>query len=169
MEKSTLKNRKIISYLTFTLGDEHYALNVGKIINILEMQHITKVPKSPEYMPGIINLRGEVLPVIDTNIKLGLGKTKYTGNTCILVIESEMEGHKIRFGVLTDTVQQVLEFEDEMILPPPSLGEKYTGDFVIGVVEFEGDFIMVIDINKILESDEILQLNETAEQSEQTI
>ncbi len=159
MEDLLLKEVKIISYLTFGIGDEHFALNVGKVINILEMQTVTEVPKSPEYMTGVINLRGEVLPVIDAKIKLGLGKIEITKNTCILVIEAIVNEHKTRFGAIVDSVQEVLEFEDTKILPPPTMGDNYETDIITGVVEHHEKFIMILDINRLLESKEIIQLN----------
>ena len=150
--------QKIISYLSFSVGKEHFALNVGRLVNILEMQNITKVPKAPEFMPGIINLRGEVLPVIDTNVKLGFGLTETTKNTCILVIESKISDSKVRFGILVDSVQEVLEIEGERILPSPSIGNKYETKLIIGVVEHKNRFIMIIDINKLLDFNEVLDI-----------
>ncbi len=151
----TQRNEKtIISYLTFTLAGEHFALNVSKVVNILEMQHITRVPKAPEYMPGIINLRGEVLPVIDANTKLGNGSTQTTNSTCILVIESQQAEGTIRFGAMVDSVQEVLEFEDQTILPSPTIGNSYRTDLISGVVEEAGHFIMILDIDKFLSAGE---------------
>jgi purine-binding chemotaxis protein CheW len=158
MEEVVTKTQKIISYLSFSLDKEHFALNVGRVVNILEMQPITKVPKSPEYIPGIINLRGEVLPVVDTNIKLGLGCTNVTGNTCILVIETDISEASVKFGILVDTVQEVLEIEDENILPSPSIGDKYETELISGVVEQDDKFIMILDINKLLDFNEVLYI-----------
>ena len=153
---------KIISYLTFHLGEEIFALNVGKVTNILEMQSITKVPKAPEFMTGIINLRGEVLPVIDTNLKLGLKKTETTTNTCILVVEAKISGSGVRFGAMVDSVQEVLEFEEDKILPSPSIGKKYKTELIQGVVEQQDKFIMIIDINKLLDFNEVLEIKKSS-------
>lgn len=158
MEELRTENQKIISYLTFTIGGEYFALNVSKVVNILEMQQVTKVPKSPEFMPGIINLRGEVLPVVDTNKKLGFGDTEITTNTCILVIDSKNDEQKLRFGALVDSVQEVLEIGDDTILSSPSIGESYKTDLIAGVVQQNDRFIMILDINKILDSEEIHDL-----------
>jgi purine-binding chemotaxis protein CheW len=160
MDDIIIEQKKIISYLTFNLGEELFALNVSSVINILEMQNITKVPQSPDFMIGIINLRGEVLPVIDTNIKLGMGFTKTTTDTCILVIESKLSDSTIRFGVLVDAVQEVSEFDDEKILPSPSIGNKYHAELICGVVEQLDKFIMILDINKLLDAKEALNLKE---------
>ncbi len=158
MEDVILKEAKIISYLTFSIGVEHFALNVGKVINILEMQTITEVPKSPVYMSGVINLRGEVLPVIDSKLKLGLGKIETSANTCILVIEAENKKKTIRFGAIVDAVHEVLEIEDKKILPPPAMGESFETDLITGVVEDNEKFIMILDINRLLESKDIIEL-----------
>lgn len=155
MEEVKAKQQKIISYLTFKIGGELFALNVGRVVNILEMQKITKVPKAPDYMPGIINLRGEVLPVVDTNKKIGFDDTKVTGNTCILVIDFDQEDQKLKFGSLVDNVQEVLEIGDESILPPPSIGEKYKTELISGVVHHNDKFIMILNINKLLDYSEI--------------
>ena len=155
--ENTSATQQIISYLTFSLGYEHFALNVGQVINILEMQTITIVPKSPSYMPGIINLRGEVLPVIDGNVKLGLVSAEKTVNTCILVVEAEHNNDSLKLGIMVDAVHEVLEIEDEQILDPPSISEE-SGDILSGVVEQKDKFIMVLDIAKFLTNKEIVEL-----------
>ena len=101
------------SYLSFKLGDELFAVNVGKVLNILEMTRITKVPNSPEYMKGVINLRGSVLPVIDMRVKFGLELTEETVNTCILVLDIEIDNESVKVGALVDAVSEVLEIEEE--------------------------------------------------------
>ncbi len=163
MIDTKIQTKKIISYLTFNLDREHFALNVGKVVNILEMQKITKVPKLPDYITGIINLRGEVLPVIDTNIKLGLQETAITGNTCILVIECSIADSITRFGMLVDGVQEVLEIDDDQILPPPSIGTKYGTKIISGVVDHSEQFIMILDIHQLLGFDDVIDLQNIKE------
>ena len=97
------------------------------------MTKITEVPKSPDYMKGVINLRGAVLPVIDTRIKFGMTPTEYTTNTCIVVMEVEMEGDMVQVGALVDSVQAVLELDEAQIQPPPSIGSKYKSEFIYGM------------------------------------
>lgn len=153
MENATTV-KKIISYLTFSLGEEHFAINVGNVVNILELQEITKVPKSPSFLTGMINLRGEVLPVIDTNIKLGMEKTQYSTNTCILVIETTRNKKLIQLGLLVDSVHEVMEIEDEDILKTPGLIDNNM-DLLSGVIEHRAKFIMLLDINKLLNANEV--------------
>lgn len=158
---ATTQEQKIISYLTFRLQGEHFAMNVGNVVNILELTNITSIPKAPEYMRGIISLRGEVLPVIDTKVKLGLSPSEFTANTCILVIEAMLDSQHVRLGALVDAVQEVLEFEDEEILPPPSVGKNFQSAFLNGVVRHNDQFILMLDINKLLSQEELKQIKES--------
>ena len=104
------KKHAINSYLTFKLGDEFFAANVSKVLNILEMTKVTKVPKAPNYMKGVINLRGSVLPLVDTRIKFDMTETEYTTNTSILVLDINMNGEPVHLGALVDSVQEVPQF-----------------------------------------------------------
>ncbi|MFP4366733.1 MAG: chemotaxis protein CheW [Bacteroidales bacterium] len=156
---------QINSYLSFKLGGETFAANVGKVLNILEMTEITKVPKAPEYMKGVINLRGTVLPVVDTRIKFNMPATEYTNNTCILVMEVEVDGEHVQVGGLVDAVQAVLEIEQEDILPPPSIGSKYRSEFISGMAKIDDKFIMLLNMDRVFSSDEIISLKEKTEVS----
>lgn len=151
---------KINSYLTFKLGEEEFAAHVGKVLNILEMTKITEVPKSPNYMKGVINLRGSVLPVIDTRIKFGMTPTEYTPNTCIVVMDIEMDGDSIHVGALVDSVQAVLEIDDAQILPPPSIGHKYRSEFIDGVANINETFIMILNMDEVFSSEEMHDMHD---------
>lgn len=164
MNKETIT--KVNSYLSFNLGEEEFAAHVGKVLNILEMTKITEVPKSPDYMKGVINLRGAVLPVVDTRIKFGMTPTEYTTNTCIVVMEVEMEGEIVQVGALVDSVQAVLELDEAQIQPPPSIGSKYKSDFIYGMAKVEDNFIMLLDMEKVFSSDEIVSLKEKTNEGE---
>ncbi len=157
---------KINSYLSFNLGDEEFAVNVSKVLNILEMLKITKVPKSPEYMKGVINLRGTVLPIIDTRIKFGMTPTEYTNNTCIVVMEIEMDNDIVQIGALVDSVQAVLELEDSEIQPPPSIGSKYKSEFIYGMVKVDEKFIMLLDMEKVFSAEDVIMVKEKAAEGE---
>lgn len=147
------------SYLSFKLGDEVFAANVSKVLNILEMTNITKVPKAPPYMKGVINLRGTVLPLIDTRIKFGLSPTEFTPNTCILVLDIKIENEGIQIGSLVDSVQEVMEIEPHQILPPPNIGSKFHSEFITGMYKVgEDQFIMILDVDKVFSSDELKEL-----------
>ncbi len=151
------------SYLSFKLGDEIYAANVSKVLNILEMTKITKVPKAPDYMKGVINLRGTVLPVVDTRIKFGLVPTEYTPNTCILVLDIDIEADNVQVGGLVDGVQEVLEIEPQQILPPPNIGSKFRSEFISGMYKVNDEqFIMILDMDKVFSAEELINVKETA-------
>ena len=164
MDKENLL--KINSFLSFKLGEELFAAHVGKVLNILEMTKITEVPKAPEYMKGVINLRGTVLPIIDTRIKFGMPATPYTTNTCIVVLDIEMDGESIHVGALVDSVQAVLEFDSNQIMPAPSIGSKYRSDFIEGVANVDDKFIMILNMDAVFSSDELTKMQDKTNETE---
>lgn len=150
------------SYLTFRLGDEIFAANVSKVSEILEIPKITKVPRSPDFMRGVINLRGSVLPVIDTRTKFGLPTEADTVNTCIIVMNLELEGQPITIGAIVDEVQEVMEIEDANIQAAPSVGSKYKTEFIEGMVKKNDLFIMLLNLDMVFSHDETHMLQELA-------
>jgi len=157
-----LKNT-LTSYLSFKLGEETFAANVSKVLNILEMTKITKVPKAPEYMKGVINLRGTVLPLIDTRVKFGMTASEFSANTCILVLDIQIENESLHIGGLVDSVQEVLEIETHQILPPPNIGSKYHSEFITGMYKvLDEQFIMILDMDKVFSVDELIEVQLTA-------
>jgi purine-binding chemotaxis protein CheW len=153
------------TYLTFKLGNEHFASSVNNVLNILELVPITKVPKAPGYMKGVINLRGAVLPVIDTRIKFGMEPTVENANTAILVLSIQADGHEIKLGAMVDSVDEVIELEPHQIQPAPTIGTKYNTDFIEGMAQKNQGFIMILNMDKVFSTDEILEiapLNQTA-------
>ena len=159
---------KINSFLSFKLGEEEFAAHVGKVLNILEMTKITEVPRAPEYMKGVINLRGTVLPVIDTRIKFGMPPTEYTTNTCIIVLDVDMDGESIHVGALVDSVQAVLEFDQSHIMPAPSIGSRYRSEFIEGVVNVDDKFIMLLNMDAVFSSDELTKMHDKTKETEDT-
>ena len=152
------------SYLTFKLGEEEFGAHVSQVLNILEMTRITEVPQTPEYMKGVINLRGMVLPVIDTRIKFGMTETEYTHNTCIVVMDIEMDGDTIHLGAIVDEVLSVAEIEPSQIEPAPSLGNQYKSEFISGMAKIEDQFVMLLDMKLVFSDEEIAGLTETAQE-----
>jgi purine-binding chemotaxis protein CheW len=150
----------IQTYLSFKLGDEVFAINVSKVLNILEMKPITKVPKSPDYLKGVINLRGTVLPVVDLRLKFGLAENKVTVDTNIIVISIDKEGDTIMLGIQVDSVKEVLEFKTEEIAPSPSIGTKYNSGFIEGMWRVGENFIMILNIEKVFSVEEIIDFKE---------
>jgi purine-binding chemotaxis protein CheW len=137
------------SYLTFKLGDEFFAVHVSKVLNILELVPITKVPKSHESIVGVINLRGSVLAVVDIRLKFKLAHTEYTKDTCILVLQVIIGDEYVEVGAIVDSVHSVLEIEESQILPPLSIGVKFKSEFITGIIKADDSFVMILDIDKI--------------------
>ncbi len=142
-------------YLTFKLEDEVFGLAIGKVREVLDFTTITKVPRTPEYMRGVINLRGSVVPVVDLHLKFGLAQTEKTVNTCIIIVEISMEGEITVLGALADSVQEVVELEPEQIEPAPKIGTKLNTEFIKGMGKREDQFIILLDIDKVFSSDEL--------------
>jgi len=160
---STQTNNSTNSYLSFKLGDETFAVIVDRVHEIIEIPTITKVPKSPDFMVGVINLRGSVMPVIDTRIKFGLSKFEFTQGSCIVIFSITMENEEIIIGALVDSVQEVLEINSEQIQPSPAIGSKYKSEFIEGMIKSNDQFIMILNI------DEVFSLNELTIVKENTM
>ena len=144
-----------VQYLTFKLEEEVFALDVAKVREILEITSITKIPQTPEFMRGVINLRGSVVPVIDMRLKFGMSATEQTVNTCIIVVEVTLEGETTVLGALADSVQEVVEMEPDQIEPAPHIGTRLNTNFIKGMGKHEGDFVMILDIDKVFSEDEM--------------
>lgn len=156
MDNTSKNNQATRSYLSFQLGDEIYAADVSKVLEILELRPITKVPKAPTYMKGVINLRGSVLPVLDTRIKFGLSAKEDTVDTCIVVLQVNLDGDPITLGAMVDSVEEVLELTDKEIEMPPSIGSKFNPDYLKGMYRNEDHFIMILDVDMVFSAGELL-------------
>jgi len=142
-------------YLTFTLGDEDFALDINKVREVLDYTNITKVPRMPTYLCGVINLRGNVVPVIDLRLKLGMPAIERTVDSCIVIVEINLEGELTQMGALADSVKEVIDLDQQQIAPPPRLGAKIKNDFIRGMGTQDDRFLIILDIDKILTTDEI--------------
>lgn len=152
-------------YLTFKLAEEVFAVEVAKVREILELTSITKVPQTPDFMRGVINLRGSVVPVMDMRLKFGMPETEQTVNTCIIVVEVAHEGETIIIGALADSVQEVFELEPDQIEPAPRIGTKLNTDFILGMGKHDGQFIMILDIDRTFTSAEIATAGAVADEA----
>jgi purine-binding chemotaxis protein CheW len=142
-------------YLAFNLGDESFALDVANLREILEFTSVTKVPQTPEFMRGVINLRGSVVPVIDMRLKFNLSQVEKTVDTCIIVVEVSFDDEHTIIGALVDSVQEVFELEPEEIEPAPKIGTQLKTEFLKGIGKRENQFIMILDVEKVFSSDEL--------------
>ena len=143
------------SYLTFKLDNELFAINVSKVLEILEVKPITKVPKSPAFMKGVINLRGNILPVIDTRNKFCMPPEDFTIDTCIIVLNIYTGSESLLVGAVVDSVQKVIDIPEASIQPSVSMGAIYREDFVSGIGKVDDDFIMILDIDKVFSPEEV--------------
>jgi purine-binding chemotaxis protein CheW len=152
----------IVQCLTFTLASETYALEVGHVREVLEMSTITPLPRTPEYMRGVINVRGSVVPVVDLRLKLGMAKTEKSINTCIVVLDVPRAGETVTVGALVDSVQEVVEFDSAKIEPPPKLGMAVQTRFLKGIGKRDERFVIVLEIAEIFAQEELDTLSAPA-------
>jgi purine-binding chemotaxis protein CheW len=150
MEASTINQ-----YLTFTLDNEQYAIGVSKVREVLEHTKITKLPRTAEFMKGIINLRGAGVPVIDLRLKFGLPETPITKHTSIIVMEVESQDGTVVVGALADAVQEVIDIDEKAIEPAPRFGTRLAAEFIRGVGKKDDLFIIILDIDRIFNAEEI--------------
>ncbi len=149
-----------VQYLAFKLGSEVYAVDVAKVREILDFPPITKVPRTPEFMRGVINLRGSVVPVVDMRLKFGMSMTEKSVNTCIVVVEALVENELTTIGALADSVQEVVEIDPANIEPPPKIGSRLKVEFLKGMGKIGESFLMILDIDKVFSSNEMMMVKE---------
>src|SRR5574340_922730 len=142
-------------YLTYKLGDEVYALDITKVREVLYFTTVTKVPRTPDFMRGVINLRGSVVPVVDLRLKFGMSATEKTVNTCVIITEVTVDGDTTILGALADSVQEVLEIGRAHISPAPRIGTKLKTEFIKGMGKRDDKFIIILDIDKVFSADEL--------------
>ncbi len=145
-------------YLTFTLGEEVFALDIASVREVLEFTTITKVPRTPAYIRGVINLRGRAVPVVDVRLKFGMPETERTVNTCIIIVEVRLGGEETVLGALADSVKEVMDIEPKDVEPAPRMGTSIRSDFIQGIGKQGDDFIIILDIDKVFTEEELSQL-----------
>lgn len=137
-------------YLTFTISAERYGLDILKVQEIIKVTHITKVPKSPAFIKGVINLRGKIIPVIDLRVKFGIESIPYDERTCIIVINMTLGDQRISIGAIVDTVLEVINFSNKEIELAPDYGEHIESNFILGMGKKDNNLNILIDIDKIV-------------------
>lgn len=142
-------------YLTFRLGDETFAIGILAVKEILEYGLVTAVPMMPSFVRGVINLRGRVVPVVDLSLRFGGTRSESTRRTCIIILEVGPEAERQDIGVVVDAVSQVLEISPEDVEPAPSFGAKLRADFIAGMGKIEGDFVIILNVERILSTEEL--------------
>jgi len=149
-------------YLTFTLHKEEYGIGILKIKEIIGMMPITSVPQTPEYIKGVVNLRGKVIPVMDLRLRFSMPAMDYTERTCIIVVEISGQAGTVQVGVVVDAVSEVLNIKSEDIEPTPSFGTKLNTDYILGLAKMGGGIKILLDITRVLSSEEAMLLAEAA-------
>ncbi|MBI4642373.1 MAG: purine-binding chemotaxis protein CheW [Deltaproteobacteria bacterium] len=156
-DSNTLQDKEG-KYLTFTLAAEDYGLEILKVREIIGMMDITAVPQTPEYVKGVINLRGRVIPVIDLRLKFGLEAAEYGERTCIIVVEVQGAAGAVQMGVVVDSVSEVLNISGDDIEPPPSFGSRLKTQYILGIAKAKGTIKILLDIDKVLTGEEMAGL-----------
>ncbi len=149
-------------YLTFNMAKEEYGIGILKIKEIIGMMSITTVPQTPEFVKGVINLRGKVIPVVDLRARFGIDTIDYTERTCIIVVEIEGTAGTIQIGIVVDSVSEVLNIKGEDVEDTPTFGTKLNTDYILGMAKMEGGVKILLDIDRVLSAGEIDALNKAA-------
>jgi purine-binding chemotaxis protein CheW len=145
----------VTQFLTFKLDHELFAMEVSKVREVLECDKITKVPRTPGYMRGVINLRGNMVPVVDLRIKLGLEPTQMTVDTCVVISEIAVDGESTVLGALVDSVQEVIDLEASHVAPPPRLGKQVDSTAIRAMGRRDDQFVMILDLDRIFSLQEV--------------
>ena len=154
------------TYLTFRLGTEHFAATIDKAVNILEMLPITPVPRSPEYMKGVVNVRGEVLPIVDTRMKFGMSPIEITKTSVIIIFSVDIAGEKAEVGALVDEPGTVIDLSADKLTQAPAIGGKYKSELVRGTFKLEDKFVLVLNIDKVFTLDELREIKDVSPEDE---
>jgi purine-binding chemotaxis protein CheW len=149
-------------YLTFSLANEEYGIGILKIKEIIGMMPITTVPRTPEFVKGVINLRGKVIPVIDLRLRFKMEPMDYTDRTCIIVVEIESQSGTVLIGAVVDSVSEVLNVGGDDIEETPSFGKKLDTEYILGMAKMEGGVKILLDIDQVLNNEEIAALEKAA-------
>jgi purine-binding chemotaxis protein CheW len=147
-------------YMTFKLGEELFAINVAQVREVLEVLQITKVPTAPAYMRGVVNVRGQAIPVVDLRLRFGLPSIPDSVITRVIVMELNIDGETAIIGGLADSVHEVIELEPDNINPPPRIAMRWRTDFILGMGKRGDDFIIILDVNAVFSSEELISVSD---------
>lgn len=172
MEKNTMASRpesngapnvvKAGKYLTFLLGSESYGIEIMKVQEIIGSVTITRVPRTPDFVRGVINLRGKVIPVIDLRLKFGMNATADTGRTCVIVVRLFQNDSPVTTGLIVDAVSEVIDIRTDQVEDSPSFGENINTDYILGMGKCGEKVVMLLDIDWVLSRQEISIVAQTA-------
>ncbi len=155
-DAENIKNRASKNkFLTYFLGDEEYGVDISQVREIIAMMKITPVPRTPKYVAGVINLRGSIIPVIDTRLRFDMPPLEYTEQTAIIIIEI----NKVSIGFVVDKVEEVLTIDEASISEPPKFGTNINTDFIKNIARVSDMVIMILDLEKLFEAEELSMLD----------
>ena len=149
-------------YLTFTLAEEEYGIGILKVKEIIGIMGITTVPQTPDYVKGVINLRGKVIPVVDLRLKFGMEAMEYTERTCIIVVEIEEDKRKIQMGIVVDAVSEVMNIKAGDIEDTPNFGSRLNTEYILGMAKIGGKVKILLDIGQVLSDSELVAASTAA-------
>jgi purine-binding chemotaxis protein CheW len=152
-------------YMTFRLGDELFAINVAQTREVLELSQITRVPTAPDYMRGVVNVRGQATPVVDLRLRFGLPPGSDTVHTRIIVMELELDGQPTVLGGIADSVHEVIDLDPSSILPPPRIAMRWRTEFIEGLGRRGDDFLIILNVNAVFSSHELALVGEAAQET----
>ncbi|TPV57344.1 chemotaxis protein CheW [Aestuariibacter sp. GS-14] len=144
-----------IQLLTFVLDDEIYGADINQIQEVLEYRRVTRVPRTPDYLLGVINLRGQVLPVVDLRHLFEMHRADMTVNTCIVIVEVSVDGENVALGILADAVREVIELPVSDINPPPRIGSRIDTKFISGMGKYHDEFIVILNLSKVMGDEDL--------------
>jgi purine-binding chemotaxis protein CheW len=150
-------------YLTFSLDEEEYGIGILKVKEIIGMMDITSVPRTPDFVKGVINLRGKVIPIMDLRLKFDMGEIPYTDRTCIIVVEIDSNDTTILIGIVVDAVSEVLNIGENEIEETPAFGTQLDTDYILGMAKTENGVKILLNIDKVLSFEEITGLEKVAQ------
>jgi purine-binding chemotaxis protein CheW len=173
METATLTGTT--QFLSFNLAEEVFAIDITKVREVLDFTSVTKVPQTPDFMRGVINLRGSVVPVVDMRLKFGMSMTEQTVSTCIIIVEVVLEDETVVIGALADSVREVFDLDNDQIEPAPKIGTHLNTEFLKGMGKKDEEFILILDINKVFTAEDLevvkagtgMQMEEEVEEAEE--
>jgi purine-binding chemotaxis protein CheW len=160
---SVTETVNITQFLTFSLGEDIFAINVIKAKEVLDFSEVTRVPQTPDYMLGVINLRGSVVPVIDMRRKFNMPMADRTRNSCIVVVEVDVDGEPVTVGALADSVREVIDLAPSQIEPPPRIGTRLNTEFIQGMGNIDDCFVIILDIDKVFSIEDLVMAKTLSE------
>ncbi|MCP3688828.1 MAG: chemotaxis protein CheW [Gammaproteobacteria bacterium] len=149
-----------VQYLTFTLDGDAFATKISQVREVLEFSSVTNVPRTPDYMRGVINMRGSVVPVVDLRIQFGMVETEPTVDTCIIIVEIQLDGQPTVLGALADSVQEVIELKRDQLEPAPRLGTRVNTEYIRAMGKHNDEFVIILDMNRVFSVDQIDEIQD---------